>query len=696
MNGRLQTDERGISTLVSHVLALAITSILIISLIVAANTYLENQKEQVTRSGLETVGNRLAAEVSQVSRLTDRSANVTLYATHQSKIAGAPYDANIEHGSECETTAVQSENCVVVSSARFEMKTVVPIENESAIAINQTAPGRFEITALERGKRNRRTVVDPTGALVESNMRFGIGRDVESDSVGEKSDLLNIAPTNLSIKLDTSTTAAYPRAGRPLDFVIEADDVDGEIESYKINFDSKRTSDYEITDSGLSTSELKQTVSYTTQGSNPSPGYDSPGTYNISFQVTDDDGATRTFRRRINVSGLTQIALVDTPELSGYTVSLTFRNDHDQPIDINGVYLDPADDSTDTISAGTDPAINSPWELGFDNNGDGTFTQTFQAWDTHYSGVGIRRTIPDSGVFSYSRANSNFPTVFDGDTAEIQFRGLQSSGSDTYEITVTYILNGQLVTAQFESGASGGNLPPVASFSSSDPTPSTGDTVTFDATGSSDLDGSIDSYEWDLDGDGTYEQDGSSLTTVAETYSTEGDRTVRLRITDNEGATDVEQKTIDVADGDASQVVLVSGSAAIEYGNGDNDGSRVTFDLENQASTTTYIEKFRVTVPGGGPATALDTSPLNTANEACVTQNAYDWCDAEFDQEPHPLGDWGTFDTPEEMTGGEMDDVHINGFVNGGGNPVDMTGRTVKVTIGFSDGSTATYTMTPT
>jgi PKD repeat protein len=62
-----------------------------------------------------------------------------------------------------------------------------------------------------------------------------------------------------------------------------------------------------------------------------------------------------------------------------------------------------------------------------------------------------------------------------------------------------------------------------------------GTSINFDASGSSDSDGSIILYEWDFDTDGTYDASG---VTITHAYSTPGTYTVTLRVTDNDGLTD--------------------------------------------------------------------------------------------------------------------------------------------------------------
>jgi len=90
-----------------------------------------------------------------------------------------------------------------------------------------------------------------------------------------------------------------------------------------------------------------------------------------------------------------------------------------------------------------------------------------------------------------------------------------------------------------------GNQPPSASFTYSPNSPNVSETVTFDASGSSDSDGSIVLYEWDFDGDGTIDSQVQS-DTIDHVYSSSGDYTVTLRVTDDSGATDSVTQTVSV------------------------------------------------------------------------------------------------------------------------------------------------------
>lgn len=86
-----------------------------------------------------------------------------------------------------------------------------------------------------------------------------------------------------------------------------------------------------------------------------------------------------------------------------------------------------------------------------------------------------------------------------------------------------------------------GNKPPEAKFTYSPSSPSVGEEISFDATSSSDSDGTISTYSWDF-GDGE-----SGVGSKPEhTYNEAGDYTVKLTVKDNAGDEDTYTKTITV------------------------------------------------------------------------------------------------------------------------------------------------------
>jgi hypothetical protein len=92
------------------------------------------------------------------------------------------------------------------------------------------------------------------------------------------------------------------------------------------------------------------------------------------------------------------------------------------------------------------------------------------------------------------------------------------------------------IPLEFSNQQPGG---PSAALAASTVSPRTGEMVSFDASGSRDADGSIVKYQWDLDGDGTYERDTGSSSVTRKAYDAPDTVTVTVRVSDDDGkATD--------------------------------------------------------------------------------------------------------------------------------------------------------------
>ena len=83
------------------------------------------------------------------------------------------------------------------------------------------------------------------------------------------------------------------------------------------------------------------------------------------------------------------------------------------------------------------------------------------------------------------------------------------------------------------------NIPPIASFTYSPEKPLVNETVTFNASDSKDRDGFIANYEWDFGDEGN-----ATGKIVMHSYSSVGDYTVTLTVTDDDGATNSTNKEV--------------------------------------------------------------------------------------------------------------------------------------------------------
>ena len=169
-----------------------------------------------------------------------------------------------------------------------------------------------------------------------------------------------------------------------------------------------------------------------------------------------------------------------------------------------------------------------------------------------------------------------------------------SAGDFTVTVTVTDNGGGSDSTSATASPSDpgGGNVDPTADLSSN----CTELDCTFDASGSSDSDGTIVSYDWDF-GDGTLVADGGPL--QSHTYAADGEYTVTVTVTDDGGLPDSESVTVNVADVPNGSPTADLSSDCTELdctfdasGSSDSDGTIVSYDWDFGDGTL---------VPDGGP-----------------------------------------------------------------------------------------------
>ncbi|MCF7891059.1 PKD domain-containing protein [Candidatus Bipolaricaulota bacterium] len=145
---------------------------------------------------------------------------------------------------------------------------------------------------------------------------------------------------------------------------------------------------------------------------------------------------------------------------------------------------------------------------------------------------------PDGSIISY---DWDFDDGSNG-SGEIATHTYDSAGNYTAELTVTDNDGATDSTTQSIDVSPPPSDPPTASFTSS---PTSGEApleISFDASGSSDPDGTIDSYSWDFDDGST----GSGKTT-SYTFDNSGNYTVELTVVDNDGNSDSTHTTISVS-----------------------------------------------------------------------------------------------------------------------------------------------------
>ena len=288
---------------------------------------------------------------------------------------------------------------------------------------------------------------------------------------------------------------------------------------------------------------------------NPSHTYASAGTYTVTLTVTDDEGAPDSASQSVTVAVSNQ---APTASFNHYTVNQTAN------------FTDTSSDSDGTITSRS-------WDFG-DNNSStaqnpshdygsaGTYTVTLTVTDNDgaadSTSQSVTVTAPNqaptaSFSFTTSELTANFTdgsSDSDGSVVSRSWDFGDGNGSTSQDPSHTYASAGTytvVLTVTDNEGAAdiasqsvtvtASNQAPVANAGPDQTVPDSdgadGESVELDGSGSSDSDGTIESYSWTWDG-------GSASGVKPTVNLPDGTTVVTLTVTDDTGASDSDTVSI--------------------------------------------------------------------------------------------------------------------------------------------------------
>jgi PKD repeat protein len=287
----------------------------------------------------------------------------------------------------------------------------------------------------------------------------------------------------------------------------------------------------------------------TVTGVSVSHSYAASGTYTVTLTVTDDDGATdsitatKTVMNRAPVASFTETAeIVDTEETISFDASDSY--------DPDGTIVDYSWDFGDGTK-GTAVSVQHAYSQ------DGTYTVTLTVTDndgatdtTEATKTVLNRspiasftesahTVSSSENIHFDASESHDPDGVivsyswdfgDGNTATGVEVDHTYEDDSVYTVTLT-VIDDDDATGSATATKNVLNRPPLASFTENATIVSQDEAIHFDASDSYDPDGTIVNYLWDFG-------DGNTATGVTSdhAYSEDGNYTVTLTVTDNDGA----------------------------------------------------------------------------------------------------------------------------------------------------------------
>lgn len=136
--GQTRRDDRGVSTILGYTLNLAVATLLVTGLLVAAGGYVEGQQERAIRTELDVIGSRVAGDIGAADRLvrTGGDTGVELEVSTPARTTGASYNIDIN------TTGA---NTITLSTTDPAVSVTVPFRTNTPVEADSVSGGTFVI-----------------------------------------------------------------------------------------------------------------------------------------------------------------------------------------------------------------------------------------------------------------------------------------------------------------------------------------------------------------------------------------------------------------------------------------------------------------------------------------------------------------------------------------------------------------------
>jgi len=342
-------------------------------------------------------------------------------------------------------------------------------------------------------------------------------------------------------------------------------DVDGTVVDWQWDFDGNGT----------------YTDAYDGDMQTPTVTYADPGTYNVDLKVFDNESGWGVLETKIEIivddipnvlpvadASATTPTEIDACGFVTFDGSASYDTDgtlqhYDWDFDGNGTYGDSYEEGNDinpTKYFMDEGVFNVDFMVTDDEGGEDTLDAPIVVTVTNILPTAV--IIADTATEIYATESVTFNALdsvdpdcddivlyewdFDNDSV---FGDVYDEGTDTNPVKYFLEIGDFPVNLRVTDGQGGEdvtdapivitvlNHPPVSCAEITSSWPNMWETdLEFSGSCSYDPDGTIELYEWDLDADGSYEETGETVTYY---FDTVGDYEIQLRVTDDQGETDL-------------------------------------------------------------------------------------------------------------------------------------------------------------
>lgn len=135
MNG----DTRAVSAAVTQALTIAISTILIMGLLIGGSSFVNAKQEHTVRQGLQDIGSGVASDLVRLDQFNASGVpeNVTFTSNYPDRVGGENYEIRLVPGPDVTT--------IYINSTSSNLGTQVRFANETGICASQVPGGQLSV-----------------------------------------------------------------------------------------------------------------------------------------------------------------------------------------------------------------------------------------------------------------------------------------------------------------------------------------------------------------------------------------------------------------------------------------------------------------------------------------------------------------------------------------------------------------------
>lgn len=137
----MRADRRGVSIAITHALTIAITAILLSTLLVGTGQLLDNQETRVAQQQFSEIGSDVTSQIDRLDRLsaTGEEVNATVRPTYPDRVVGSQYTINVTDDDD--RFPFDTEYALEVRSDALDRPIQYPLETDAALNASAEARG---------------------------------------------------------------------------------------------------------------------------------------------------------------------------------------------------------------------------------------------------------------------------------------------------------------------------------------------------------------------------------------------------------------------------------------------------------------------------------------------------------------------------------------------------------------------------